>query len=77
MKYNNLYRHLLLSQLPVIKNDFLAQLKHLIEIDIKLQDEEVKQRITYIITSFNIITHWNKNILKSFTSLIEKYHEKL
>lgn len=72
-----MYRHLLLSQLPIIKNDFLAQLKHLIEIDIKLQDEEVKKRITYIITSFNIITHWNKNIIKSFTSLIEKYHEKL
>lgn len=46
MRYNNFYKHLLLSQLPIIKNDFLAQLKHLIEIDIKLQDEEVKKRIT-------------------------------
>jgi len=41
MKYHNLYRHLLLSKLPVIKNDFLAQLKHLIEIDIKLQNKEI------------------------------------
>jgi dihydroneopterin aldolase len=49
----------------------------LIEIDVEMQNQEVKQRIEDILTSFNLISHWNKNMLKSFVFLIEKYLAKI
>mgnify|MGYP006878030487 CR=1 FL=1 len=76
-EYDHLYRHWMLSNQVGIRFDLLGQLRHLVEIDVKYLTKELKERIQTLMTSFNIITHWNSEVLKVLVYLIEKYVKKL
>jgi hypothetical protein len=64
---------LILSEQPGTQNDLLAQLKHLTSISFERQTPSVIGRILKIVTSFNLLTHWNKDVLKSFAFILDHY----
>jgi hypothetical protein len=67
---------LILSEHPGIQNDLLAQFKNLASITFKRQTPSVIGRILKIVTSFNLLTHWNKDALKSFVFILDHYLQK-
>jgi hypothetical protein len=67
---------LILSEHPGTQNDLLAQLKNLASITFKMQTPQVIGRILKIVASFNLLTHWNKDVLKSFVFILDHYLQK-